>query len=66
MVTIRGKYLYQGLSTDTKPAGASTPNGAAFIEIDTGKGFMFDAENKEWHELPEGASSIPYASGVAF
>lgn len=66
MVTIRGKYLYFGLSTDTKPTSASTPNGASFVEIDTGAGFLFDAKGKEWHELPEGSVHIDPASGVEF
>lgn len=66
MLTIRGKYRYYGLSTDTKPTGTSTPNGAAFIEIDTGKGYLFDAEGKEWHELPEGSVNIDPARGEDF
>ena len=58
MLTIRGKYLYMGLSTDTKPDGESTPNGASFAEIDTGKGYMFDAEGREWHEIPSGSTVV--------
>lgn len=58
MVTIRGKYLYQGLSTDVKPTTESTPNGAGFTEIDTGKGFLYDAEGKKWWEIPAGSSVV--------
>lgn len=38
-----------GLSTDTKPT-ENTANGAAFIEMDTGTLYFFDAENQEWLE----------------
>lgn len=54
------------LSTDTKPT-KDIPNGSALIEIDTGKGYLFDAENEEWHELPSGGSVvINPATGVEF
>ena len=36
------------LSKDTKPKGVE--NGSVCYEIDTGKVFMFDAENKTWIE----------------
>lgn len=43
-----------GLSTDTKPdstdSGLSIPNGSKFIEIDTKKVYMYDAENNQWLE----------------
>ena len=44
----------RGLSTDTKPTvlgDEDIANGTVFIEIDTGKFFMFDAEGKEWNEV---------------
>lgn len=41
---------YRGLSTDTKPTENIT-NGTTFIEIDTGKVYMFDIENEEWKEI---------------
>ena len=54
------------LSTDTKPT-EDIPNGSTCIEMDTGKGFLFDADNAEWHELPAGGSVvIDPARGVAF
>lgn len=43
----------RGLSTDTKPteiAGKKVDNGSVFIEIDTGKLFLYDLENEEWKE----------------
>lgn len=46
----RGTDFY-GLSTDTKPIDDDIPNGSLFIEIDTGTGFMFDAQNKVWYEV---------------
>lgn len=39
---------FYGLSSDDKPT--SCGNGSKFMEIDTGKIFMFDGENKEWYE----------------
>ena len=44
----------RGLSTDTKPTEVNereVGNGSTFIEIDTGKIFFYDAENKEWKEI---------------
>ena len=50
MVTVdNGTTTYNGLSTDEKPINGR--NGDAYIEIDTGKLFMYDAENAEWKEL---------------
>ena len=43
-----------GLSADTKPdstdSGNSIPNGSKFIEMDTKKVYMYDAENHQWLE----------------
>ena len=39
----------RGLSTDTKPT--SYPNGSTFLEMDTGKVFIFNAQNSTWVEL---------------
>ena len=49
------RELY-GLSTDTKPTGKlanglDIPNAAAFLEIDTGDLYLYDAENEEWNLL---------------
>lgn len=44
----------RGLSTDTKPTtiGDKTiSNGTSFIEIDTGKLYIFDKENEQWKEV---------------
>ena len=44
----------RGLSTDTKPTekdGKEIANGSVFVEINTGKIFFFDAENKQWKEV---------------
>ena len=39
-----------GLSTDTKPV-ADVPNGSAFIEIDTGKVFIFNGTANTWRQI---------------
>lgn len=44
----------RGLSTDEKPQtikGAVVDNGSVFIEIDTGKIYMYDLENTTWSEI---------------
>ena len=44
----------RGLSTDTKPKvikKAIVDNGSTFIEIDTGKLYMYDLENEQWKEI---------------
>lgn len=38
-----------GLSTDTKPT-EGVGNGSAFLEMDTGKIYFYDAENTTWRE----------------
>ena len=40
----------RGLSTDAKPT-KDISNGSSFIEMDTGKIYFFDADNKEWLEF---------------
>ena len=48
-----------GLSTDQKPTDVE--NGTRYEEIDTGKTFCFDKENKAWYEMPQsggGGSSV--------
>lgn len=40
----------RGLSTDAKPTDG-IPNGSTFIEIDTGKVYMFDSVGNEWAEV---------------
>lgn len=52
-----GEYLsaeLRGLSTDTKPTeinGKKIDNGSIFIEIDTGKMFMYDLTSQTWKEV---------------
>lgn len=44
----------RGLSTDTKPTtieNRKIDNGSIFIEINTGKVYMYDLENHEWSEI---------------
>lgn len=46
---------FRGLSTDVKPTviedDKDINNGSMFIEIDTGKVFLYDLENKQWKEI---------------
>jgi hypothetical protein len=48
MVTRKIDGMY-GLSTDTKPTDC-VENAQYFYEMDTGKVFMFDAQNCQWLE----------------
>lgn len=50
------KFLVElrGLEADTKPTtieNGIVENGSSFLEIDTGKLFMYDLENEEWKEV---------------
>lgn len=49
-VTDERTYEFRGLSTDIKPI-ERVGNGSIFIEMDTGKVYMFDEQNTEWKEL---------------
>ena len=60
MITSHGTFstaepmeLY-GLSGDSKPTdkfkGAKIENGSSFLEMDTSKVYLYDAENDEWKE----------------
>lgn len=45
---------YRGLSTDEKPILANekkVANGSTFLEMDTGKVFLYDEEHDEWIEV---------------
>lgn len=54
---VDGNYVsaeLRGLSTDEKPTeiGANKiDNGSVFIEIDTGKMYLYDLANEEWKEI---------------
>ena len=48
--TVVGDIEYRGLSTDTKPT-ENVVNGSAYIEIDTGKVYLFDATGETWNEI---------------
>lgn len=39
---------FTGRSIDTKPVGVE--NGSTYTELDTGRVYRFDAENKQWWE----------------
>jgi len=41
-----------GLSTDTKPVNVAwLGNGSTFLEMNTGKVYIYDEDNKVWREL---------------
>lgn len=45
---------FRGLSTDEKPiefANKVIDNGSIFVEIDTGKLYLYDLENEQWNEV---------------
>lgn len=48
-------FELRGRSSDSKPIGfyseALIGNGSTFLEMDTGRVFMFDEENQNWEEL---------------
>ena len=44
---------FVGLSTDTKPITKYLKNGSLYLEMDTGKVFIFDEEYARWIELGE-------------
>ena len=52
-----------GLSTETKPTdnfdGMAIPNGSIYTEIDTGAEYMFDEDNKTWHNVSKGGGGRP-------
>ena len=56
-LTPEGNYIsgeLYGLSSDEKPTEIGEKkidNGSKFIEIDTGKVYMYDLENEEWKEF---------------
>lgn len=46
-------YTYcelEGLSTDAKPT-TGIFNGSSFFEMDTSKGYKFDAANMQWRQV---------------
>ena len=56
MITVRNErtFEFRGLSSDTKPINNLISNGSFFIEMDTSKTYVYDAQNKEWKEFSTG------------
>lgn len=56
MITYTGQdtYEYRGLSTDKKPCDDKVGNGSLFIEMDTGKVFLYNKKTKQWIEFSVG------------
>lgn len=44
-------YQLAGNSNEVKPTDNWVGNGSIFVEMDTGKVYIFDKENKTWKEL---------------
>ena len=61
-------FTFAGKAADEKPVtsynGTTISNGSVFIEIDTGKSYMYDAEGEEWNEQAGGGSGGGSGSGV--
>ena len=52
MITVTSyTYEFRGLSTDDKSTIKNVTNGSVFFEMDTGKVYLYDAENNEWKQL---------------
>lgn len=49
---------FYGLSTDTKPTDESVVNGSTFLEMDTGKYYMYDGASSIWLELCDVSSVV--------
>lgn len=43
-------FVYYGLSTDSKPT-TDVPNGSAFVEMNAGKLYFFNASASTWVEF---------------
>ena len=62
MHTITKKYITAaGLSTDAKPAG-NYVTGSKFVEVDTGKRFLYSEDSGQWLE----DTTIAPANGEEF
>lgn len=46
----KDQATFFGLSTDVKPTGAEVANGSCFLEMDTSKIYLYDADGAEWQE----------------
>ena len=49
MVEANVSWDIRGLSTDQKPV--NVPNGSSFLEMDTGKVYVWDRQNQQWKEI---------------
>ena len=47
---MRGSLDFRGLSTDSKPT-EDVPNGSTFLEMDTGKVYVYNEAGGAWLEL---------------
>ena len=54
---------YAGLSTDSSKPTEGVPNGATFVEMDTGKLYFYDADNETWIEWGSSNASVDLPGG---
>ena len=48
---IGAAFVAAGLSTDTPKPTTGVANGSMFVEMDTGKIYLFDADGETWREF---------------
>ena len=48
---IGSAVVVAGLSTDTPKPTTGVANGSMFVEMDTGKIYLYDAEGETWREI---------------
>ena len=53
-----GQQIFSCLHDDQKPTGNRIKNGDLCKEIDTGKKFLFDAENHTWIEWEDSVIAV--------
>ena len=58
MVTFVSPNEFRGLSTDSKPRNAK--NGQLFVEMDTGKTWIYDEQNNRWLSYTVTADGVKY------
>ena len=51
MITMSSNFDYRGLSTDNKDSLFGVKNGSTFLEIDTGKVYIYNQETQTWVEI---------------
>lgn len=58
MVSYAGPNEFRGLSSDSKPTNAR--NGTIYVEMDTGKMWIYDEQNARWLNYTAPADGVKY------